>query len=277
MCYRDARCDDTMADPYGGLGCNAGGRGQKCRFCGFGPFATVGIACPVLAPVKAAEVSLTMEVQIDADAVTSDVLDAWTDKLRGELECAAPLCTLVLEVTDAHVGLQRTDFTLAMLGLASPPPPPSPPRTPPLAPPSRPPSPSPAPPPAPPQSPAPSSLPPPPLEECDGEPTSLSGGLDGCPLGGGCGERTILPLRLKKGDNWVSLNVMPDDASVRTIFDHQQMNLTHQDLLKSSRTFTMFCEPPHRLGTPPTPAPPPTPTCPSPCACALHAPPRGRR
>ena len=44
LCYFDAACTgDVSADPYGGLGCNAGGF-KSCRFCGFGAFAT--IACP---------------------------------------------------------------------------------------------------------------------------------------------------------------------------------------------------------------------------------------
>ena len=29
----------------GGLGCNAGGQGQPCRFCGFGPFTACPTAC----------------------------------------------------------------------------------------------------------------------------------------------------------------------------------------------------------------------------------------
>jgi hypothetical protein len=36
-CYFDATC------LKGGLGCNAGGKGDQCRFCGFGPF----VPCPL--------------------------------------------------------------------------------------------------------------------------------------------------------------------------------------------------------------------------------------
>ena len=44
MCFRDPACLGNVAtDPFGGLGCNAGGY-QACRFCGFGPFKS--IACP---------------------------------------------------------------------------------------------------------------------------------------------------------------------------------------------------------------------------------------
>jgi len=38
LCYLDVRCHAPWTDPWGGLGCNAGGQGQQYRFCGFGPF-----------------------------------------------------------------------------------------------------------------------------------------------------------------------------------------------------------------------------------------------
>ena len=44
LCYLDTRCKFQESDPYGGLGCNAGGVGVECRFCGFGDFAN--IPCP---------------------------------------------------------------------------------------------------------------------------------------------------------------------------------------------------------------------------------------
>jgi len=34
-CEADAYCMDDSIDPYGGMGCNAGSKGQHCRFCGF--------------------------------------------------------------------------------------------------------------------------------------------------------------------------------------------------------------------------------------------------
>ena len=37
-------CAKPWDDTYGGLGCNAGGVGVQCRFCGFGAFAS--IPCP---------------------------------------------------------------------------------------------------------------------------------------------------------------------------------------------------------------------------------------
>jgi len=41
-CYFDPTCDPANAAYSGGLGCNAGGVGQMCRFCGFGTY----VACP---------------------------------------------------------------------------------------------------------------------------------------------------------------------------------------------------------------------------------------
>ena len=44
FCYKDVRClNNTQADPFGGLGCNAGGY-KECRYCGFGLFKS--IPCP---------------------------------------------------------------------------------------------------------------------------------------------------------------------------------------------------------------------------------------
>ena len=44
LCYLDTRCQFQANDPHKGLGCNAGGVGLQCRFCGFGAFAQ--IPCP---------------------------------------------------------------------------------------------------------------------------------------------------------------------------------------------------------------------------------------
>ena len=42
-CFYDVSCSDPYSPSHnGGLGCNAGGKGQNCRFCGFGDFD----ACP---------------------------------------------------------------------------------------------------------------------------------------------------------------------------------------------------------------------------------------
>jgi len=42
LCFLDTICTTPWLDLLGGLGCNAGGKGQQYRFCGFGPF----VACP---------------------------------------------------------------------------------------------------------------------------------------------------------------------------------------------------------------------------------------
>ena len=45
LCFFDPRCSDPPTDAsYGHLGCNAGGVGTNCRYCGFGAYR--GIECP---------------------------------------------------------------------------------------------------------------------------------------------------------------------------------------------------------------------------------------
>ena len=146
---------------------------------------------------------------------------------------------------------------------------------PPVSPSPPPPSPAPLPPvPAPPP-PSPLPMPPPPaVEECTGEPEG-NGGMDSCPLGGGCGEKTTLNLNLIKGWNWMSLNIAPDDFSVQHVCDKNAMALTDKDALKSSDSFTLFCEPlppPTKAPMPPPPRGyPPRPVPPYPFARARRA------
>ena len=50
LCVYDPACADPSSPNHaGGLGCNAGGQGQLCRFCGFGPF----VPCPSVGPPAA--------------------------------------------------------------------------------------------------------------------------------------------------------------------------------------------------------------------------------
>jgi len=97
-----------------------------------------------------------------------------------------------------------------------------------------------------PRHPASSLSPPPPhtpievSEGCDDEPTTQNGGIDSCPTGGGCGEKTTLSLKLNSGWNWVSLNLAPEDYSVQHVFNKTAMNLTDKDALKSAGSFTLF-------------------------------------
>ena len=70
-CFYDPACaDSTSPHHHGGLGCNAGGQGQLCRFCGFGPFVTcphVPVAPPPASPTpEAAEL-----LDNDASALSS--------------------------------------------------------------------------------------------------------------------------------------------------------------------------------------------------------------
>jgi hypothetical protein len=61
-CFLDEACSDPYSPNYkGGLGCNAGGRGQNCRFCGFlAPGMLEVIPCP-----DPASVCSTVAVAVD--------------------------------------------------------------------------------------------------------------------------------------------------------------------------------------------------------------------
>jgi len=49
-CFLDERCSSAATDPFGGLGCGAGGW-ERCRFCGFAQYD--GIECPLPCTVVA--------------------------------------------------------------------------------------------------------------------------------------------------------------------------------------------------------------------------------
>ena len=66
-CYRDARCLEPWNDPHGGMGCNAGGKGQACRFCGFGLFAS--ITCPSASPACSGQSDDSFLVMADLQIV----------------------------------------------------------------------------------------------------------------------------------------------------------------------------------------------------------------
>ena len=100
---------------------------------------------------------------------------------------------------------------------------------------------SPLPPPAPPCPPSSPAEAPLSSAQCDGEPTSTNGGMDSCPTGGGCGERTTLTLNVHHGWNWFSLSVVPDDWSIKHVLDKNAITLLHYDAIKSHNTFTTFC------------------------------------
>ena len=73
-CFLDNRCS-TTDDPYAGLGCNAGGKGINCRYCGFGGYAA--IPCPEDAPASSLDsVNATIESGIAAaeEAFRNNVL-----------------------------------------------------------------------------------------------------------------------------------------------------------------------------------------------------------
>ena len=144
-CFLDRLCNDPSTDPEGGRGCNAGGAGQLCRFCGFGDFAP----CPTTDP-------------------TEGLHDVLVDHITDAIAC--PTCVVLIDllletIFDLNLTLPETSSTKPPLVPAAAPPPllPRPPASP--YPPSMPPrSPPPLPPPLPPlaisPSPPPQSPPP---------------------------------------------------------------------------------------------------------------------
>merc|ERR1711912_116517 len=70
MCFFDDACNDCHADNFNCLGCNAGGKGMACRYCGFGAYSD--IVCP----------GVCTPTTIGASAIvegSSAVLDGWSN------------------------------------------------------------------------------------------------------------------------------------------------------------------------------------------------------
>ena len=87
-CFYDVSCSDPYSPSHnGGFGCNAGGKGQNCRFCGFGGFG----ACPDSSamvngaagnineladgtgqpPITTGEVSTSINIEVDGSVPTT--------------------------------------------------------------------------------------------------------------------------------------------------------------------------------------------------------------
>ena len=64
LCFFDARCLGGIGDPYGGLGCNAGGH-SGCRFCGFGDY--VEVECPAHPGIEGGGVQIMLTLAGDLD------------------------------------------------------------------------------------------------------------------------------------------------------------------------------------------------------------------
>jgi hypothetical protein len=101
-CYLDPICLTPHLDDLGGLGCNAGGKGQECRFCGFGPFP----ACP--GPPRAivvltAVVAGTVET-FDEESYKAGLLSALPSEV-GDVD-------IILNVTAASVKVEATLLVL---------------------------------------------------------------------------------------------------------------------------------------------------------------------
>ena len=70
LCFFDARCLDPGSDVHSGLGCNAGGKGQPCRFCGNEPFPD----CPDPDDVTAADEEAALVWQEVSSARSAEVV-----------------------------------------------------------------------------------------------------------------------------------------------------------------------------------------------------------
>lgn len=94
-CYRDERCSPTYTDdPFGGLGCGAGGHGL-CRFCGFG---------------------LYLEVQCPRDLIAFEVIVSGTVETFDEAAYASSLAALVGVAVD-DIALTVTPASVAVIAV----------------------------------------------------------------------------------------------------------------------------------------------------------------
>lgn len=119
-CYHDTACLDTGSDATGGLGCNAGGVGQICRFCGFEPFG----ACPgrpksvvVLATVVAGTVDT-----FDQDAYTANListLPAGSESAEVYLNVTAASVRVIATIVLPEAAAQAAQETLSTMDAAS--------------------------------------------------------------------------------------------------------------------------------------------------------------
>ena len=69
-CFRDEACADETADPFDGLGCNAGGVGLLCRFCGFENYPM----CPP--PTAAVVINVSIPLSTECPSVCGPDPDA---------------------------------------------------------------------------------------------------------------------------------------------------------------------------------------------------------
>ena len=73
-CYLDPHCLEPGSDPLGGLGCNAAGTGQACRFCGFGAFAPCLGGVDPMSAARAYEASLQVQLGKSLGCVYPDCI-----------------------------------------------------------------------------------------------------------------------------------------------------------------------------------------------------------
>ena len=105
-CFFDARCLGETEDPYGGLGCNAGGH-SGCRFCGFGDYVEVECPAPPGVEEGGVQVVLTLAGDIDESWFNPDKpgpLNRFKALLRSDLAVLLGISFERLLVLDVRAG-----------------------------------------------------------------------------------------------------------------------------------------------------------------------------
>lgn len=116
-CFLDTSCSDPLAATFhGGLGCNAGGVGHNCRFCGFGLYA--GIACPGYSATAAAAytnvnnalgaTATSGAAAANTTATTTTTTTTVVDDVADDFDCATACDAAEAGMPD---GAAATNFT----------------------------------------------------------------------------------------------------------------------------------------------------------------------
>lgn len=112
-CFYDPRClaTSTEVDPYGGLGCEAGGH-EGCRFCGFGLYGDV--ACPVDPAVEDGGVQATMTFAGDVSMLNDPVaVDQFKLDLKSDLSTLLGIDEDRIVVLDVRAGSLVVELVIA--------------------------------------------------------------------------------------------------------------------------------------------------------------------
>lgn len=97
LCFFDARCAAGENDPYGGLGCSAGGH-VGCRFCGFGNY--LDIPCPS-GNTGAKQATLILQGSVESvGAAGSEEREEWQAAFKRQLALLMEIDEIRLQILD---------------------------------------------------------------------------------------------------------------------------------------------------------------------------------